>query len=192
MSAKAEIQYGPVGQLLLILRAVLPDFCTRGNDKEAVVGMIRRDALKLVAGSLVWQVTTLHAKDTTLPVPASLPQAALSAKVRGEPLVMLISLPGCVYCEMVRRNYLLPGRLNEGLQSWQLNVNDNTTPLTSFYSQSTTAARQAKAWNATFTPTVLFLGNRGQELAERLTGIAVPDFYGAYLEQRLNSARKEV
>ena len=46
-------------------------------------------------------------------------------------------------------------------------------------------AAQAKAWKATFTPTVLFLGPEGQKLAEPLVGVAVPDFYGAYLDERL-------
>ena len=133
-----------------------------------------------------------HAKDSALPVPTSLLQAAQAAKAKGEPLVVLISLPGCVYCELVRRSYLLPARLNEGLHAWQLNVNDKTAPLTGFDRKPTTAALQAKAWKATFTPTVLFIGSKGQELAERLVGIAVPDFYGAYLEQRLTTARKAI
>ena len=133
-----------------------------------------------------------QARDTALPVPKTLPTAALLAKTKGEPMVVLISLPGCVYCELVRRSYLLPARLNDGLQAWQLNVNDNVTPLIGFDGALTTAAQQSKAWKATFTPTVLFIGSQGQELAERLVGIAVPDFYGAYLEQRLATARKSL
>lgn len=131
-----------------------------------------------------------HAKDTALPVPTSLPQAALTAKAKGEPLVLLISLPGCVYCELVRRNYLLPAQRDSGLQAWQLDISNRSTPVIGFDGKPTTAALQAKAWKATFTPTVLFIGSQGQELAERLVGIAVPDFYGAYLEQRLATARK--
>ncbi len=156
------------------------------------MGMNRRSAVKLITGSLTLPAAYVYAKDTALPVPTSLPQAALAAKARGEPLVVLISLPGCVYCEMVRRNYLLPGRRDDGLQAWQLNISDKTTQLTGFDCKPTTAALQAKTWSATFTPTVLFIGSQGQELAERLVGIAVPDFYGAYLEQRLVTARKTV
>ena len=130
-----------------------------------------------------------YAKDTALPVPTSLPQALLAAKAKSEPLVMLISLPGCVYCELVRRSYLLPARRDTELQAWQLDVSNKTTPLIGVDGKPTTAALQAKAWKATFTPTVLFLGSQGQELAERLVGIAVPDFYGAYLAQRLDTAR---
>ena len=144
----------------------------------------------LATGSLVWPAMTLHAKDTALPVPASLPQAALAARAKGEPLVVLISLPGCVYCELVRRSYLFPARRDDNLQALQLDVNDSTTRLIGFDGQNTTASMQAKAWKATFAPTVLFIGSLGQELAERLVGIAVPDFYAAYLEQRLVTARK--
>ena len=150
----------------------------------------RRQFAKALAISGTLPAVWVHAKDTALPVPTSLPQTARRAEAKGEPLVVLITQPGCVYCEMVRRSYLLPARLGNDLQAWQLNVNDNSTPLTGFDGKPTTAARQAKAWKATFTPTVLFIGSQGQELAERLVGIAVPDFYGAYLEQRLTTARK--
>ena len=154
------------------------------------MSLSRRQFSKAVAASCVVPAIWAHAKDSALSVPTSLPQAAQVAKAKGEPLVVLISLPGCVYCELVRRSYLLPARLNEGLQAWQLNVNDNITRLIGFDGKPTTAARQSRAWKATFTPTVLFIVSQGQELAERLVGIAVPDFYGAYLEQRLSSARK--
>ena len=150
----------------------------------------RRQFSKALAGVCTLPATWAYAKDTALPVPTSLPQALLAAKAKGEPLVMLISLPGCVYCELVRRSYLLPARRDTELQAWQLDVSNKTTPLIGVDGKPTTAALQAKAWKATFTPTVLFLGSQGQELAERLVGIAVPDFYGAYLEQRLTTARK--
>ena len=150
----------------------------------------RREFSKVLAAAAALGSAWSHAKDSALPVPKSLPQAALAAQAKGEPLVLLISLPGCVYCEQVRRSYLLALRADEGVHAWQLTVSDKTTPLIGFNGQPTTAARQAAALKATFTPTVLFMGSQGQELAERLVGIAVPDFYGAYLDQRLAAARK--
>ena len=38
-------------------------------------------------------------------------------------------------------------------------------------------------------PTVLFFGRAGVEIAERLVGGYIPDFYGAYLDERLRLAR---
>ncbi len=150
----------------------------------------RRGFSKALATGCALPAAWVHAKDTALPVPTSLPQAALAAKATGQPLVLLISLPGCVYCELVRRSYLMPLLPEHGVQALQLDVTNKSTPLIGFDGKPTTAASQAKAWKATFTPTVLFLGSQGQELAERLVGIAVPDFFGAFLEQRLAAARK--
>ena len=43
------------------------------------------------------------AKDSALPVPTSLPEVAKQAFAKGVPPVLLISLPGCPYCERARR-----------------------------------------------------------------------------------------
>ena len=150
--------------------------------------LARRRLTAALAGGLLMP-TLAWAKDTTLPVPVSLPDAAQAAAARKEPLVLLISLPGCPYCELVRRNYLLPARRDAGLQAWQLNITDRTTPLVGFSGKATTAAEQVALWKAGFTPTVLFLGANGQDLAERLVGLASLDFYGAYLDERLKTAR---
>lgn len=41
-------------------------------------------------------------------------------------------------------------------------------------------------------PTVLFLGPRGEELAERLVGVAVEEMYGDFLQARLQEARTKL
>ena len=143
-----------------------------------------------MATAFSFAASLAHATDTALPVPVSLPHVAQAAKAQGQPLVLLVSLPGCVYCELVRRSYLMLLLPESGLQARQLDITNHRASLMGFDGKTTTAAEQAKAWKATFTPTVLFLGPKGQELAERLVGIAVPDFYGAYLEQRLAAGRK--
>ncbi|MBA3593253.1 MAG: hypothetical protein M3Q12_08220 [Pseudomonadota bacterium] len=149
----------------------------------------RRHFTAALAGGLLLPPLAL-AKDTALPVPTSLPGAAQTAAAKKEPLVLLVSLPGCPYCEVVRRNYLLPAQRDGSLQAWQLNISDKTTPLVGFDGKATTATAQIAVWKAGFTPTVLFLGPQGQELAERLVGLGSNDFYGAYLDDRLATARK--
>jgi thioredoxin-related protein len=124
-----------------------------------------------------------------LPTPASLRGAALAAAARGEPLVVMTTLKGCVYCELVRNNYLAPMRREGLVVAVQLDVQDRQSNLQSFAGDTTSPADQARAWKARFTPTVMFFGPDGQELAERLVGVAVPDFYGEYLEARLTEAR---
>ena len=155
----------------------------------ALTAWRRRDFTGALAASALLPAAA-RAKDSALPVPESLPAATDAAVRLGEPLVLLMTLPGCPYCELVRRSYLLPARQNAGLQAWQLDVTNRTAVLLGFDGKPTTAALQTAAWKASFTPTLLFLGLHGQTLAERLVGVAVPDFYGAYLEDRLAAARK--
>ncbi|MGE0351186.1 hypothetical protein [Hydrogenophaga sp.] len=130
--------------------------------------------------------------EQALPTPASLRGAGLAAAARGEPLVVMTTLEGCPYCAIVRGHYLLPMRREGTVHAVQLDVRDRRSSLQGFDGQLTTPAGQARAWNALFTPTVLFFGPDGRELAERLVGVAVPDFYGEYLEARLAEARQKL
>lgn len=127
-----------------------------------------------------------------LPMPTSLRGAAQAAAARGEPLVVMTTLKGCVYCDLVRNNYLAPMRREGLLVAVQIDVQDRQSNLQGFGGDTTTPADQARAWKARFTPTVMFFGPDGQELAERLVGVAVPDFYGEYLQARLVEARSKL
>lgn len=147
-------------------------------------------ALHLGAG-MSRSLSPAWAQDSALPIPDSLPDVAAAAERQGEPLVLLISLRGCPYCELVRRNYLLPARAN-GLPVWQINMQDKQRSLIGFDGQVSHAAAVIARAKIRLAPTVLFLNSRGQEIAERLIGIASVDFYGAYLDERLATARQAV
>ncbi|WP_226491001.1 thioredoxin fold domain-containing protein [Hydrogenophaga taeniospiralis] len=127
---------------------------------------------------------------TALPSPASLRAAGQAAAARGEPLVVMTTLSGCPYCDLVRNHHLLPLRREGLVHAVQIDIRDRTSNLQGFDGENTTPAEQARRWKARFAPTVLFLGLDGRELAERLVGVAVPDFYGEYLDARLATARK--
>lgn len=124
-----------------------------------------------------------------LPTPRSLRGAAQAAAARQQPLVVMTSLAGCVYCDLVRNSHLLPLLRQGQVTAVQIDVRDRQSTLQGFAGETTTPADLATAWKARFTPTVLFFGPDGRELAERLVGVAVPDFYGEYLDARLAEAR---
>ncbi|WP_291010081.1 hypothetical protein [Hydrogenophaga sp.] len=127
-----------------------------------------------------------------LPSPTSLRGAAQAAAARGEPLVVMTTLVGCPYCDLVRDHHLLP-MLRDGLvHAVELDIRDRRSNLQGFAGENTTPADQVALWKARFAPTVLFFGPQGQELAERLVGMAVPDFYGEYLEARLVQSRAKL
>ena len=104
----------------------------------------------------------------------------------------MTTLAGCPYCDLVRNHHLLPLYRAGQVVAVQLDVRDRRSSLQGFAGESTTPAAQIAEWKAKFAPTVLFFGPQGQELAERLVGVAVPDFYGEYLESRLQEARQRL
>ncbi|TSE30676.1 thioredoxin fold domain-containing protein [Tepidimonas charontis] len=128
----------------------------------------------------------------TLPVPASLPEYARAATARGEPLVVMVTLAGCAFCEVVRGHYLEPMLQRGEVVAVQLDMRDRRTPVQDWQGRPSTGYELARAWRVRVAPTLLFLDERGRELAERLEGMGVADFYGPYLEQRLAQARAQL
>ena len=61
-----------------------------------------------------------------------------------------------------------------------------------FAGESTTPYAQARAWRARIAPTILFMDYDGREVVDRLEGMTVADFYGQYLTQRIEDARRSV
>ncbi len=143
----------------------------------------------LLAACLVSSAALAQPRETPLPTPASLQTAALAAQSKDEPLVLLVSLPGCPWCELLRRNYLAPMRA-EGLPAFQITVNDRKLLVANFQGASSNGADIAQAYQAQLTPTVLFLNAQGKEIAPRIAGVASADLLGAQLDNALRTARE--
>jgi hypothetical protein len=129
---------------------------------------------------------------SALPTAQSLPGAARAARLRGEPLVVMTTLRGCPYCDLVRGHYLGPMQRDGELVAIQVDMTDARSTLIGFDGATTTPRAQTRAWKASMAPTVLFLGPRGEELAERLVGVAVEEMYGDFLQARLQEARTKL
>jgi thioredoxin-related protein len=126
-----------------------------------------------------------------LPAPTDLRQAAAQANARGEPLVLMVSLPGCPWCELLRRNYLTPMRA-EGVAAFEFMINERSQRLTDFKGQPITPAVWSEAMKIKISPTLLFFNAQGNEIAPRIEGVASADFIGAILDERLATARERI
>jgi len=122
-----------------------------------------------------------------LPPARSLPDELNLALRQGQPLVVMVSLDGCVFCRVARQSHLLP-LLREGQALVQVNMR-SAQSVHDFAGRMVTHDELVRRWRVSIAPTLLFFGPGGRELVDRMEGGYQPDFYGPYLEDRLNKAR---
>lgn len=123
----------------------------------------------------------------TLPTTDSLQAELAKAIAKKAPLMVMVSLDGCPFCKIARENYLGPLREQQGLLVFQVDMRSKR-PIKNFSGLTLTQDELIRSWGVKVAPTVLFFGRGGLEIAERLTGGYIPDFYGAYLDERLQLA----
>jgi hypothetical protein len=152
--------------------------------KQASSGSSFVNAMVGILAHTCVMVASIH-----LPTTTSLRQSAERAVSAGQPLIIMTTLAGCPWCDIVRQQYLVPMNKAKQLFAFELDVRDRNSRLQAFDGSFTTPSDQTRAWKARFAPTVMFFDAKGQEIAERLVGVAVPDFYGSYLESRLAEAK---
>ncbi len=126
-----------------------------------------------------------------LPVAVALQTELAAALKAGQPLVLMISLDGCPYCKIARENYLAPLVREHGLRVVQINM-QHREAVKDLQGRDTTQAQLIADLKVSVAPTLLFYGRAGLEVAPRLEGMSSLDFYGAYLEQRVQTARQAV
>jgi hypothetical protein len=126
----------------------------------------------------------------TLPPAQSLRDELAAALTRKSPLVVMVSLEGCPHCRVARQSHLVP-MWRDGLPIVQVDFRDPRL-LTDFGGQTRSHDEMTRLWRVTMAPTLLFFGPGGREVAERMEGAYLPDFYRAYLEQRLDQARAKL
>ena len=149
----------------------------------------RRDVM--VAATCLATARFVHAAAVTLPQVVSLTDSLDGALRRGEPLLVLVSLKGCPFCDVARNHYLGPMRAQAQIDVVQVDMG-SARSVRDFLGQALTQDQLIRRWQIKMAPTVLFFGRGGVEVAERLVGGSNSDFYGAYLDQRLETARRVV
>ena len=123
-----------------------------------------------------------------MPAAQSLPDELARALKNRQPLIVMASLDGCVFCRQARQSHLSPMH-KAGTVIVQVDLRSKQQVL-DFAGQPTTHDQLTRQWKITITPTLLFFGPGGKEVAERMEGAYLPDFYGPYLEERMAQGRK--
>ena len=134
-----------------------------------------------------------HAREPSsrLPLSRSLRDELAAALRVSMPLLVMVSLDGCPFCKMVREQHLLPLLAEHSQPIVQVDMQSDM-PVVDFDGKPRTHDQLVRSWDVRTAPTLLFLGASAKEVAPRLRGAPLADFYGAYLEDRLQVARREV
>lgn len=132
------------------------------------------------------------ASDAGLPLASDLRADGRLSRARKAPIVILFSLPGCPYCEIVRRSHLGPmlrdPKAAERVIIRQIDI-DSDQWLVGFKGERTTHVAIAKAYDVRVAPVVAFWDGEGRALSDALRGMLLPDFYAAYLDGAIEAAR---
>ncbi len=151
-----------------------------------VFSLHRRACLAAVLATAAWPVAA-QGSHGALPGARSLPDELAAALRQGQPLVVMVSLEGCVFCRIVRQSHLLA--MQRGGQAIVQVDMRSPQAVRDFEGRMSTHDALVQRWRISIAPTLLFVGPGGREVAERMEGAYQPDFYGPYLDERLDTAR---
>ena len=112
---------------------------------------------------------------------------------RGLVILLMLSQEHCGWCDLLKREQLLPmlksGRYEERVLIRELRI-DPGDQVQDFAGQPLGGARFASRYGVYVAPTLLFLGPDGRELSRRIVGINTPELFGWYLDQAIDEARQ--
>ena len=151
--------------LLILLLAVSPCSGPAGADSAAMIAVsdLREEARLARAGNLI--------------------------------LVVEFSSEYCGFCRKLEERFLLPMQRNAEYNAKVLIRYislDAYETLVDFDGQSMTTAEFAERYDISLTPTLLFLNADGVEMSEKLVGIWSEDFYGGFIDNRIDEAREKL
>lgn len=156
--------------------------------------MLRRILTIIITGWLFMLPAQAQSPDEMLPVPQNLQREAAQAHSERKAFLLMFSLPGCSYCKVVRRNYLMP-LLRDAAPSDRPVIREvqitSRESLTGFDGKPTTQSALATRYGVQVAPTVIVVNAEGELLADPIVGGDNNGFYSAYLDRALEAAAKQ-
>jgi thioredoxin-related protein len=120
---------------------------------------------------------------------------AREARLLRAPVLVLFSQSSCAWCERVRREYLAPMQNDPAYRNRVLirEVDaDAGDALVDFSGARITQKEYAGRFRVKKVLVIVLLGPDGELLSEPMVGMALPDFYQAYLDDAIDNGRRKL
>ena len=129
-----------------------------------------------------------------LPPATDLAADATASRRDRVPILLFFDRDECPYCEQALREYLVPFSRDEwaGKALFRQVGIDRRDALVDFAGAKTTHQALAERYGVFLSPTVLVVDATGERLAEPIVGLLTVDFYGAYVDNALRSAKTKL
>lgn len=113
-------------------------------------------------------------------------------KQNAQAVVILFSVPDCAYCEKVRQQSLRHVHTDTNYKGrvgvYEIDFTDDRKTFIWFDGNRYTGKSLAAPLNVKFSPTVMVFNAKGAVAGKPLLGAGLPEFYGAYLDELIQSA----
>lgn len=120
---------------------------------------------------------------------------AKAAQEKQVPILVMFGRRNCAFCDQLLKEFLVPMRHNPEYDAKvimrQVDAGSSAS-LKEFSGKKTTHARFSRANKIQLTPTIKLFDAAGHELTEPLVGLSTPDYYGGFLDQRIDEALAKV
>lgn len=115
------------------------------------------------------------------------------AKHRQLPILLLFSDEHCGWCSRVKKEFLEPmargGHYDDKVLIRKLELKEDGMAR-DFDGNPIGHEELKKRYKVELLPTIIFIDANGRELTNALVGLSTPDYYGGYLDQRIEAARE--
>ena len=122
---------------------------------------------------------------------------ALSVKMKKESLglVLMFHAEHCPYCALMENEILSPmiksKEYDNKVLIRKLQI-DESRDIKDFSGKIIEPSELSRRYDATLTPTLVFLDFQGKEKAEKMVGINTVELFGAYLDAKIDELKKNI
>ena len=119
---------------------------------------------------------------------------SIESKNVGKPLVLYFSAKWCEFCKILNEEVINPVILGGGLENGILLTLqiDDAKEIIDFNGEHVTPDAFALNYDVDITPTIIYVGPNGKEIAPRIIGITNIDFYFHYLTKNADIGKENM